>query len=148
VPVVEPLYESYRWSAAVAPPTGDAVWWELPRLAAAGGALCLDRWAPHDAESRQSVLRDQAPAHGAQRVAAPEHGLRRWVPAASPALHPVERLWEDLKGRRDVLAPWVRSSLGALQEHVAGIVQRDTAESIASRTGSAYWVDAAYALSV
>ena len=70
-----------------------------------------------------------------------------WLPAYSPELNPVERLWEDLKGRIDVLDTWVRSSLRALQEHVAGIVQRYTAETIASLTGYAYLGEAAYALS-
>ena len=41
----------------------------------------------------------------------------------------------------------MRSSLRALQEQVAGIVQRYTAETIASLTGYAYLVEAAYALS-
>jgi hypothetical protein len=61
-------------------------------------------------------------------------------------LHPVERLWEDLKSRLDVLNGQVRSSLRALQEQVAGLVQRYSAEMIASLTGYAYLVEAAYAL--
>ena len=58
----------------------------------------------------------------------------------------MERLWEDLKRRIEVLDSQVRSSLVALQEHVAGIVQRYTAETIASLTGYAYLLEAAYAL--
>ena len=147
VQVVEPLYESYWLYAAVEPTTGDAFWWELPRLDADCFALCLDKFAQHYAESLNIVLLDQAPAHGAQRVAVPENVSLMWLPAYSPELNPVERLWEDLKGRIDVLDTWVRSSLRALQEHVAGIVQRYTAETIASLTGYAYLGEAAYALS-
>jgi hypothetical protein len=40
----------------------------------------------------------------------------------------------------------VRSSLSALQEHVAGIVQRYSAEIIASLTGYAYLIEAVHAL--
>ena len=40
----------------------------------------------------------------------------------------------------------VRASLSALQEHVASIVQRYTAATIASLTGYAYLVEAAYDL--
>jgi hypothetical protein len=144
---VEPLYESYWLYAAVEPTTGDAFWWELPRLDADCFALFLDKFAQHYAESLNIVLLDQAPAHVAQRVAVPENVILMWLPAYSPELNPVERLWEDLKGRIDVLDTWVRSSLRALQEHVAGIVQRYTAETIASLTGYAYVVEAAYALS-
>ena len=147
VQVVEPLYESYWLYAAVEPTTGDAFWWELPRLDAACFALFLDKFAQHYAESLNIVLLDQAPAHVAQRVAVPENVILMWLPAYSPELNPVERLWEDLKGRIDVLDTWVRSSLRALQEHVAGIVQRYTAETIASLTGYAYLGEAAYALS-
>ena len=54
----------------------------------------------------------------------------------------MERLWEDLKRRIDVLNPQVRSSLAALQAHVADLIQRYTAETLASLTGYAYLVDA------
>jgi DDE superfamily endonuclease len=69
-----------------------------------------------------------------------------WLPAYSPELNPIERLWEDLKRRIEVLKGQVRSSLGALQEHVAGLVQRYSAEMIASLTGYAYLVEAIDAL--
>jgi hypothetical protein len=95
---------------------------------------------------RHIVLLDQAPAHVAQRVPWPENVVLVWLPTYSPELNPVERLWEDLKGRIDVMDAQVRSSLPALQAHVAGLVQRYTAETIASLTGYAYLVEATNAL--
>jgi transposase len=148
VQVIEPLYESYWLYAAVAPTTGDAFWWELPRLDATCFALFLDKFAQPYAESLNIVLLDQAPAHVAQRVQWPENVVLVWLPAYSPELNPVERLWEDLKSRIDVVDARVRSSLRALQEHVADLVRRYTAENIASLTGYAYLVEAAYALSL
>jgi hypothetical protein len=70
------------------------------------------------------------------------------VAGYSPELHPVERLWEDLKRRIDVLDPRVRSSLAALQAHGADLIQRYTAEAIASLTGYASLVETACALSL
>jgi hypothetical protein len=144
--VVEPLYESYWLYAAVEPTTGDAFWWEWSCLDADCFSLFLHKFGQHYAESLNIVLLDQAPAHGAQRVQVPENVVLVWLPAYSPELNPVERLWEDLKARIDVMDARVRASLSALQEHVARIAQRYTAETIASLTGYAYLVEAVHAL--
>ena len=146
VQIVEPLYEYYWLYAAVEPTTGDACWWELPRLDADCFTVFLRQFGQHYAGSLNIILLDQAPAHVAQRVQMPENVVLVWLPAYSPELNPVERLWEDLKGRIEVLDARVRSSLSALQEHVAGLVQRYTAETIASLTGYAYLVDTIHAL--
>jgi len=146
VPVVEPLYASYWLSAAVEPTTGEAFWWELPRLDAECFDIFLNKFGQAYGESLNIVLLDQAPAHVAQRVSVPENVVLMWLPAYSPELHPVERLWEDLKSRIDVVDARLRGNLAALQEHVAGLVQRYTAETIASLTGYAYLVEAIDAL--
>jgi hypothetical protein len=144
--VVEPLYEWYRLSAAVEPTTGEAFWWELPRLDADCCTVFLQQLSQHYPDSLNIILLDQAPAHVAQRVTVPENVILMWLPAYSPELNPVERLWEDLKRRSDVFNSQVRSRLGALQEHVADLVQRYSAEMIASLTGYAYLVEAINAL--
>ena len=144
--IVEPLYESYWLYAAVEPTTGDAFWWEWSCLDADCFSLFLQKFGQHYAESLNIVLLDQAPAHVAQHVQVPENVVLVWLPAYSPELNPVERLWEDLKARIDVMDARVRASLSALQAHVASIVQRYTAATIASLTGYAYLVEAVYDL--
>ena len=140
--VVEPLYESSWLSAAVELTTGDAFWWEFPRLDAECFTIFLRHFGQHYAESLNIILLDQALAHVAQRVQCPDKVILRWFPAYSPELHPVERLWEDLKARIDVLDRRIRSSLARLQDHVADIVRRYTDEAMASLTGYAYLVEA------
>ena len=128
------------------PTTGDACWGELPRLDAACFTVFLQQVGQHYTESLNIIFLAQAPAHVAQRVQVPENVALEWLPAYSPELNPVERLWEDLKRRIAVLDPHVRSSLTALQTHGADLIQRYTAETIASLTGYAYLVEAACAL--
>jgi hypothetical protein len=144
--VVEPLYEAYWLYAAVEPTTGAACWWEWPRLDADCFSVFLRQFGQAYAESLTIVLLAQAPAHVAQRVQVPANVVLVRVPAYSPELNPVERLWEDWKRRIDVLEAGLRSSLAALQAHVAGLIQRYTAEAIASLTGYAYLVEAVNAL--
>jgi hypothetical protein len=146
VQIVEPVYEDSWRYAAVEPTTGEACWGEFPRLAADCFPVFLRQLGQQYAKRLNVVLLDQAPAHVAQRVMVPENVLLVWLPASSPALNPVERLWEDLKRRIDVLDTRVRSSLAALQEHVAGLIQRYTADTIASLIGYAYLVEAIGAL--
>jgi hypothetical protein len=146
VQIVEPVYEDSWRYAAVEPTTGEACWGEFPRLAADCFPVFLRQLGQQYAKRLNVVLLDQAPAHVAQRVQGPENVVRVWWPASSPELNPVERLWEDLKARIDVMDARVRASLSALQEHVASIVQRYTAETIASLTGYAYLVEAVHDL--
>jgi hypothetical protein len=144
--MVEPLYEYYWLYAAVAPTTGEAFWWEMPPLDAECFTVFLTRFAQQYADSLNLVLLDSAPAHVAQRVPVPDNVVLIPLPAYSPELNPVERLWEDLKQRIDGLDSQVRASLTALQAHVADIIRRYTAEAIASLTGYPYLVEVARAL--
>jgi hypothetical protein len=118
----------------------------VPRLAADCCTVFLRQGGHQEAESLNSVLLDQAPAHVAQRVALPQTGSLGWLPADSPELTPVERLWEDLQSRLDVQPPSSRSNLQGLREPIAGLVRDYTAEPMASLTGYSYLVEAACAL--
>lgn len=144
--VVLPLYEYYWLYAAVEPKTGQAFWLEMPHLNADCFAVFLEQFAQHYAESLNVMLIDGAPAHVAKRVKVPENVLLVRFPPYSPALNPVERLWQDLKGHVDLYDAQVRSSLLALRDHVAQLVCSYTEARLASLTGYAYLIEAANAL--
>jgi hypothetical protein len=146
VQIIAPLYEYYWLYAAVEPTTGEAFWWELPRLDADCFTVFLDQFGRQYPQSLNIVLLDQAPAHVAQRVVVPDNVVLVWLPPYSPELNPVERLWEDLKYRIDVQNPTVRANLEAFREHIAGIIRDYTAGAIASLTSYPYLVEAIDAL--
>jgi DDE superfamily endonuclease len=123
---IEPLYAYYWLYAAVEPTTGEACWWELPRLDADCFTVFLDQFGRQYPQSLNLVLLDQAPAHVAQRVVVPDNVVLVWLPPYSPALNPVERLWEDLKYRIDVQNPALRSHLAVYREHIAGTLLLDS----------------------
>ena len=50
VQIVEPLYEYYWLYAAVEPTSGEAFWWELPRLDAACFTVFLRQFGQHYAD--------------------------------------------------------------------------------------------------
>jgi putative transposase len=63
VQVVEPRDAYYWLYAAVEPTTGDAFWWELPRLEADCFTVFLQPFGQHYVDSLNIVRLDQAPAH-------------------------------------------------------------------------------------
>lgn len=144
--VVLPLYEYYWMYAAVEPKTGEAFWLEMPHLNADCFEVFLAQFAQHYAESLNIMLIDGAPAHLAKRIKIPENVLLVRFPPYSPALNPVERLWQDLKRQIDVFDPAVRRTLGGLRDHVAALVRSYTEEALASLTGYPYLVEVANAL--
>jgi hypothetical protein len=83
VQIVEPLYEYYWLYAAVAPTTGEAFGWELPRLDADCFTVLLRQFGRHYTDSLNIMLLAQAPTHVAQRVEVPEHVILVWLPAYS-----------------------------------------------------------------
>jgi transposase len=87
-------------------------------------AVFLSRFAYQYADRRNLMLLDRTPAPGAKGVQVPDNVVLLPLPAYSPELNPVERLWEDLKQRLDVLDSQGRANLTALRDHVADIIRR------------------------
>ena len=142
----ELLYEYYWLYGAVEPASGENFFLELPHLNSDCFTVFLAQLSRHYHDSLNIMLIDGAPAHIAKAVEVPENIILIRLPSYSPELNPVERLWLDIKRRIDVYDPNIRSSLPALQDHVAGILRGYSNEYIASLTGYDYIVNAAIVL--
>jgi hypothetical protein len=140
---VLPRYEYTWFYAAVEPTTGDSLVLELPALDVACVQAFLDEFGQSYPETLNVLLWDGAPAHIAQALEVPENVLLLRLPAYSPELNPVERLWQDL---REKLGSTLHASLNALKQNAAEILCAYTPETLASLCGYDYLLQAALAL--
>jgi transposase len=134
----EPLYE-YSWLyAAVEPNSGESFFLQLPRLDAECFELFLAELSSEAPEALNVLVLDNAPAHVKRSLVLPENIVLLWLPPYSPELNPVERLWLAIRQKIDCFNHSIRSSIDALEEHIAVIIRALTPSQIASLTGYDY----------
>ncbi len=130
-----PRYEYFWLYAAVDPLSGASLELELPALDVACVQVFLDELAQQYPESLNLLLWDGAPAHIAHALVVPSNMVLIQLPAYSPELNPIERLWEDLRYRlSDALQP----SLAALREHTAELIRAYAPDQLVSLCGYDY----------
>lgn len=133
-----PLYE-YSWLyGAVEPASGESVFLQLPALDAECMSIFLEEISTSAATSLNVVVIDNAPAHIARALVVPENIVLLPLPSYSPELNPVERLWLAIRKKIDVFDQTIRSSIDALEDHVAEIIRALAPKDIASLTGYNY----------
>jgi DDE superfamily endonuclease len=125
--VLQPTCEWFSVYGTVAPTTGEHCFLELPSLNADRFQLCVDAFAQAFPDSLNILLLDNSGAHTAQRLRWPEHVRAVWLPPYGPELHPIERLWRDLKDALawqqfvDLDAQRIKNSCGAEPPHNSGL---------------------------
>jgi hypothetical protein len=132
---VNPRYENYWLFGAVEPLTGESLFLEMPALDTACFQAYLNEFSAAYPDSLNVLITDGAPAHTAKRLRVPDNVLLVRLPAYSPELNPVERLWQDL---RKWLGSELPASLDALKERVGEILRSYSHETLASITGYEY----------
>lgn len=137
-----PLYQYYWLYAAVEPSTGESCWCEMPHLDAACFQAFLEHFSGQYPHSLNLLVVDRAPAHTAHALCLPDNILLLMLPPYSPELNPIERLWQHLKARIDVFDRSVRSSLTALRDQVADIINQYSPKQLRSLTGYDYIIQA------
>lgn len=143
VGVVQHVFEWVSGYGAVAPITGERCFLELPSRNAEMFQRFLDAFAQAYPESLNILLLDNSGAHTAHRLHWPTHVHPVWLPPYCPELHPIERVWRDLK---DVLA-WLQfPNLDAQEEYVGQGLQAYKAATLQSLTSYPYLIEAINAL--
>jgi hypothetical protein len=132
-------FENFYLYGAVEPTTGENFFLELPQLNSLTFQLWLDDFGQAFPESYNIVVLDNGAFHKAKGVRWPSHVLPLFLPPYSPELHPMERVWRDLK---DKLADLVSQTIEEVSDAVCAIVQGYSDAILQSLTGFAYFVQA------
>jgi hypothetical protein len=130
-----PRYEYVWLFAAVEPTTGESLELEMPALDVPCVQAFIDEFSERFPESMNLLVWDGAPAHLAHRLILPPNVVLLPLPAYSPELNPVERLWEDLRYR---LGSELPRSLSALKARAAELIRAYSPEQLASLCGYNY----------
>lgn len=140
--VYQDHYEWWWLYAAVEPLTGESLMLLLPWVRWDCLQLFLDEFSKQVAGQRVGLVMDGSGSHRAGAIRWPEGIEQVELPAYSPELNPVERLFEHLRGK---LSNRIFESLADLE---AAITQQlrvfwDEPALLVSLTGYPWWLHAA-----
>ena len=85
--------------STVAPASGDRFSLLLPKLNTTNMQVFVDAFAAANPTTFNVVLLDTSAVHTTPRLKLPANVALVFLPAYSPELNPVERLWQELRGR-------------------------------------------------
>jgi transposase len=127
----------------VAPATGEADFQILPKLNAANMQIFLDGFAERHRATFNILVLDRSGAHTAKVLRIPENIALIFLPARSPELNPIERVWEDVRGQM----AWKHfAHLDCLEDELEAVLATYTAERLHSLSGYPYLVQAELAI--
>jgi hypothetical protein len=136
-------FDNYYLYGAIAPTTGEGFFLEMPALDSHCFQVFLTQLAQKYSESLNIMILDRGRFHRAKALQVPKNIVLEFLPAYSPELNPMERLWEDLKSH---IALELFENLQLLKDRVAGILQQYSSRFLQSITGYPYFVQAVNAL--
>ena len=136
-------FENYYLYGVIEPTTGDGFFLEMPSLDSQCFQVFLNQCAQKYSESLNIIILDRGRFHRAKALQIPKNIVLEFLPAYSPELNPMERLWEDLKSH---IALELFENLQLLKDRVAGIIQQYSSSCLQSITGYPYFVQAVSAI--
>lgn len=135
-------FDNYYLYGAVEPTTGESFLLELPALDTECFQVFVDHFAQQFADSFNILVLDRGPSHRTNRLILQAFVGFVFLPAYSPELNPIERLWEDIKGQ--IALEWFET-LDLMKQRVSEILKRYTRQMINSLTGYSFFVSAVHA---
>lgn len=136
---VRPSYDNYYLYGAVAPSGGAHFFMEEAHLNSEGFQDFLDAFAESFSKSFNVMVLDNGSFHKAKRLEIPDNVALLFLPPYSPELNPMERVWEDLKGK---VAFDLFEHLAMLKDRVSSLLGGYSRKSLASLAGYDYLVGA------
>ena len=119
--------------------TGAHFFLALPSLNSGAFHVWWDGFAAAFAQSLNLLGLDNGAGHQAKAVRWPSNVLPVFLPPDSPELHPIARLWRDLK---DKLSDVPVQTIAALAEAMGAVIQNSSQATLHSLTSCPYCVQA------
>ncbi len=138
-PWIGQIRREYLWLyAAVEPVTGESLFWFLPSLDKECFEFFLQRLNSRAGDATIGVVMDGAPAHRNLNMDRLRGMVPIPLPAYSPELNPVERLFEEI---RENTANRAFAGIGELEQSLTGQLRKfwDNPEKLVSLTAYPWW---------
>lgn len=132
-------FESYYLYGAVEPLSGESFFLELPYLNSDNFQVFLNEFFKEYDSGVNIMVLDNGSFHKAKGLRIPENVIFLFLPAYSPELNPIERLWEDIKSQ---IAFEIYKELEILKNRVSQIIKNYTNQTIQSLTSYPYVMNA------
>ena len=133
---VHPGYENFYLYSGVAPHTGKSFHLILPWVNTEMMSLYLEEFSRAYPLEKILLIMDQAGWHGSKGLIVPENIAIELLPAYSPELNPVERLWQWL--RRHVCRNRFFLSLEELTDALCATIRRLSESFLSSLCSCSY----------
>jgi len=137
--VVKPGYKNFYIYSSISPHTGDSFSLILPWVDTEMMNLYLEQFSSAFSDTDIMLIMDQAGWHGSKDLVVPGNITIELLPAYSPELNPVERLWQWL--RRHVCRNRFFDSLDELTDKLFDAFQVLSPTRLASLCRCSYLLD-------
>lgn len=131
--------KSYYLYGSVEPKTGESFFMEFPHLDSVCFQIYLDEFSITYPDSFNILLLDRGRFHKAKSLKIPSNIALLFLPAYSPELNPIERVWEAIKAE---IANEVHTTIDSLIDRVAFVICNLSKMVIQSLTSYSYIMNA------